>query len=117
MTLFFLQNIPKPKPNSNILDVGSGSGIIAGWLQSVEPSIHLHLVDSDAVALKAAKKNVKGAKYTCAWSVSNLQGGDKFDWVVSNPPVHQGRKDVYIHLQMYMNVCVYLCNMTNMCKH
>eukprot|EP00039_Didymoeca_costata_P002243 m.58595 g.58595 ORF g.58595 m.58595 type:complete len:902 (-) comp11187_c0_seq2:298-3003(-) len=90
MTLFFLQNIPKPKPNSNILDVGSGSGIIAGWLQSVEPSIHLHLVDSDAVALKAAKKNVKGAKYTCAWSVSNLQGGDKFDWVVSNPPVHQG---------------------------
>jgi len=56
-----------------------------------EPSLKVTMLDADAVALKAANRNV--AQATCLAS-DRWQALDdehtRFDWIVSNPPVHCG---------------------------
>ena len=90
MTVLLLDSLPVPKAGSAVLDFASGSGVIAAALRARDPSLKLHLLDADAVALKAAEKNVPDAEYYCTDRVSSILEEDdqELDWIVSNPPVH-----------------------------
>ena len=46
---------------SSVLDFASGSGVITAALTHRDPSLDLHMLDADAVALRAATKNVPDA--------------------------------------------------------
>lgn len=100
MTTALLRALPAPPPNASILDFACGSGAIAAALCTCAPSSTVHLLDADTVALEAANTNVPSADatFSCAgWPLAGRMGV-KYDWIVSNPPVHRGQPDDFVAL-------------------
>ena len=107
MTSALLDVLPDPPCGARIMDACCGSGVIAAVLAVAFPSASLHLLDADAVALDAARTNVPSAKRVMLASVwpdtatafprrhAEGKGPKKYDWIVSNPPVHRGQPDCF----------------------
>ena len=104
MTRALLSRLPTPPPGARVLDACCGSGTIAAALRHAPggDALRLHMLDADAVAIHAAKAvNVADAErhFLCAsWphtpSAFPSTGKPKrYDWIVSNPPVHHGQPD------------------------
>lgn len=78
------------KENSNILDIGTGSGCIAIALKKNLPQSTVTAVDISAEALEVAKKNAMKNKADVAFIHANILehslGNNKYDLIVSNPP-------------------------------
>ena len=75
-----------------ILDVGTGSGLIARMLMQRCPEAEVEGIDIDATAVEQAKEN--GVKAYCAklqeWQNDKSQiTNHKYDLIVSNPPYFQ----------------------------
>ena len=78
-----------PGSKSRVIDLGTGTGIIAITLKSLRPGIEMLATDIDAACLDLAQKNA--AQHAVAiefiqsdWYQSLALG--KFDTIVSNPP-------------------------------
>lgn len=78
------------QPNARIIDLGTGSGIIAITLAAEFPQLDVTAVDSSAKALHVAKKN---AHLNQTPNIHFLQsdwftelGTEKYDFIISNPP-------------------------------
>ncbi|MDN3587602.1 methyltransferase [Pedobacter aquatilis] len=77
-------------PNS-ILDIGTGTGVIALMLAQRFPEAQIYAIEIDEQASLTASKNFKNSKFnnrlTCAHtSIENFETKDKYDLIVSNPP-------------------------------
>lgn len=70
---------------SRILDIGTGSGLIARMLMQRCPEATVEGIDIDEAAVEQAKEN--GVKAHCA-KLQEWQGGP-YDLIVSNPPYFQ----------------------------
>lgn len=82
---------------ARVLDFGCGAGAIGAAVRQRAPDARLHLLDADAVAVAAAGENVPGA----AVYVSDGFGavpGLVVDRIVSNPPIHRGKREDYAAL-------------------
>ncbi len=94
MTQSLLDHMPTPASGSTVLDFACGSGIIGATLLEKQPSIALHMLDADSVATEAVRYNVRSA---CAVHLSDgwasVDPSLRFDFIVSNPPVHSGIAD------------------------
>ena len=102
MTAALLRALPTPPVKGAILDACCGSGVIAAALRArAGAQLDIHLLDADAVALDAARANVPTAArvFLCdGWpdtaSAFPKKGKPKkYEWIVSNPPVHHGQPD------------------------
>lgn len=83
-TGLLLRQLPAVKGQS-ALDFGAGTGVIARVL--VDLGAHVSMVESDAIALEAARANVPEATAILGRDLP----AERFDIIVSNPPIHQGR--------------------------
>ena len=72
-----------------MLDYGCGSGVIGAAALAQEPSIVLDMLDSDTVALEAARENVPGARAVSGTRLADA-GCKAYAAILSNPPLHQG---------------------------
>lgn len=88
-TRILLEVMDRPEDGARILDYGCGSGVIAGVLAARAEGLRLHLLDADAIALEAARKNVPGAHLMLGDSLDAVE--ESFDFIVSNPPYHRGK--------------------------
>ena len=104
MTSALLGALPTPHAHARILDYCCGSGTIAAALAAGPngSTLKLHLLDADAVAVDAARANVPSTArvlLSAGWphtpSAFPKKGNmpPKYDWIVSNPPVHRGQPD------------------------
>ena len=80
----------KHKPDAKLIDLGTGSGIIAITLAAECPQLEVTAVDSSIEALHIAKKN---AQLNQTQNIRFLQSdwltqvaNESFDFIVSNPP-------------------------------
>lgn len=92
MTAALLEVLPSPSARARVCDFACGSGTIAAYLLSREPSLRVDALDADAVALAAARVNVPSARVrppTNGWP-SRVK---RYHLIVSNPPVHKSRPD------------------------
>ncbi len=85
-----LARIPVDRP-CRVLDLGTGSGIIAITLAKLRPLAELVAVDVSPVALELAQANARNLKVDNVLFIesdwfSELNSVEKFDVIVSNPP-------------------------------
>ncbi|WP_316809227.1 tRNA1(Val) (adenine(37)-N6)-methyltransferase [Pedobacter agri] len=75
----------------NVLDIGTGTGVIALMLAQRYQEAEVHAVEIDQLAAEAARKNFEHSKFSERLSVdhisiSNYYPSQQFDLIVSNPP-------------------------------
>jgi 16S rRNA (guanine1207-N2)-methyltransferase len=76
---------------ARILDFASGAGMLSMVLARRHPTASFQLIDSDAVAVAAARENVPGALVLNGDSWGRLPSYRRYDAIVSNPPIHTGK--------------------------
>ncbi len=94
-----LKLLPADKPPVKIIDLGTGSGIIAITLATERPQVHVYASDNSPAALliaqrNADKHNIKNIQfYLSDWftAIPNTQ----FNLIVSNPP-YIARHDIHL---------------------
>ena len=73
------------------IDLGCGYGALATVVLRSPEVTSLRLVDLDRRAVEAARKNVIDPRATFEWAdVRTLEDGAELNFVVSNPPFHDG---------------------------
>lgn len=84
--------LPELPAGARVLDFACGAGLVAAVLLRRNPGAIVDLLDVDALALEAARRNVSGAARIVAsdaWEA--LDPAERYDVVVSNPPLHTGK--------------------------
>jgi len=103
-TELLLKNLPTPI-NGKTLDFGCGAGVISCFIGKKNPGSILYLVDVSALALTSAEKTL---------SLNTLQGtvypsdslyhlNDRYQYIVSNPPFHQGINTDYQTTESFLS--------------
>ena len=80
-----------PEGQSRILDIGTGTGLIALMMAQRYPEAQLSAVDIDSDAVAQARENVALSPFAARIAVSlcdikDFEGEQLFDAIVSNPP-------------------------------
>jgi 16S rRNA (guanine1207-N2)-methyltransferase len=96
-TQVLLKNLPR-KIKGRILDFGCGTGTIASYISQNREYEEIEMIDDDFLAIKSAQANIEAnnIELTEAFAsdgFSNIEG--RYNWIVSNPPFHQGIKTDY----------------------
>lgn len=87
-----LGSFAEPEDALNILDIGTGSGILALMMaQKSRPEARIMAIDIDEKAIAQAKDNVRLSPWpekvtTRLCALQSLNGTGPFDLIVSNPP-------------------------------
>lgn len=88
-TALLVQVLPPLKGHG--IDLGCGYGALATVVLRAPAVASLRMIDLDRRALSAAKKNVEDARARFEWDdVRTLEAAGTLDFVVSNPPFHDG---------------------------
>jgi len=102
-TEVLLAHLPE-KITGKVLDFGCGAGVIAAYIGTVYPDIKLSLLDVSALALHSAQTtlslNQLSGQFIASNSLSNVQ--ERYDFVISNPPFHQGVKTHYAATEQFL---------------
>lgn len=96
-TTLLLAHLPPLPSLARVLDYGCGSGIISAAALAQHPDLVLDLIDSDTVALEAARENVPGARIIAGARLADA-GKATYAAIVSNPPLHEGIAEDHAHL-------------------
>ena len=103
-TEILLENLPSII-SGKILDFGCGAGIIAAYIGTLHPEVKLSLVDVSALALYSAREtlvlNQLSGDFIASNSLSHVT--KRYDFVVSNPPFHQGIKTNYTATEQFLS--------------
>lgn len=93
-------------PNTTLLDVGCGYGIIGITLSKIA-SVQSTLVDVNKRALHLAKMNAKNLGVDAAIFESDVYSNvsGKYDVIITNPPIRAGKQKV---MQFLLEACDYL---------
>lgn len=96
-TALLLKYLPR-KLKGRILDFGCGAGIISSYISRHFEFDEIEMIDDDVFAILSAQKNIEENKipYTEAYLSNGLgEVEERYNWIISNPPFHQGVKTEY----------------------
>jgi 16S rRNA (guanine1207-N2)-methyltransferase len=97
-TALLIGALPPLRADARVLDYGCGSGVIGACAAAQAPAIALDLLDSDSVALEAARANVPGARLILGATLTGA-GATRYDAILSNPPLHKGLAEDHAQLE------------------
>jgi 16S rRNA G1207 methylase RsmC len=93
---YFLENLPKVKPQSKVIDLGCGNGVIGLSVLATEPTAELHFIDESHMAMASCQINIENnlpeALTNCQFQLNDCLTsveGASVDLVLCNPPFHQ----------------------------
>ena len=93
-TALLLQALAGMKLDGDVLDFACGAGIIGACIAKLNSDTTVTLLDTSALALKACSETLElnhlNGLVLASNGLSEVSG--KFDFVVSNPPIHAGAK-------------------------
>ena len=95
-TRLLLENINLNGKNS-FLDMGCGCGVVGLFLLKNNPQYIIDMVDVNNRALELTKKSLNKNKLEANvfYSDTYLNINKKYDCIITNPPIHAGKKVVY----------------------
>jgi 16S rRNA (guanine1207-N2)-methyltransferase len=91
-TYFLLLHLPRDF-RGNGADLGCGTGIISRFMLETNPGIkNILCVDADARAIDMTRRNITDARMAAVWRAVGQEEipAKALDWVVMNPPFHEG---------------------------
>jgi 16S rRNA (guanine1207-N2)-methyltransferase len=88
-TALLVSVLPPLRAGARVLDYGCGTGAIAAAVLAARPDAGVEGMDSDTVALQAARENVPAARLTLGTGLADARERD-YAAILSNPPLHQG---------------------------
>lgn len=95
-TRLLIENINLNNKNS-FLDMGCGCGVVGLYLLKNNPQYNIDMIDVNNRALeltkKALNKNHLNANVFYSDTYNNIN--KKYDCIITNPPIHAGKKVVY----------------------
>lgn len=79
----------------NILDVGCGYGVIGIYFAKI--GFDVDMIDINKRALHLSEMNAKENKVYCNIFESDIYSNvnDKYDYIITNPPIRAGKKVIY----------------------
>ena len=95
-TRLLLENINLNGKNS-FLDMGCGCGVVGLFLLKNNPQYIIDMVDVNNRALELTKKSLNKNKLEANvfYSDTYININKKYDCIITNPPIHAGKKVVY----------------------
>lgn len=94
-TRVLLQDLPTLEPGQRALDFACGAGLIGKVLLRRSTGARVDLLDIDALAVEAARRNVPEAERVLASDGWEAVGDARYHLVISNPPLHAGKGSDY----------------------
>ena len=92
-TQFLIENIQLNDSEQTILDLGSGNGVIACYINKIYPNRKIHLLDDSYAAHISGQLNLNEPNTTHHWHYElSTVAPTKFDLIVTNPPFHFGHE-------------------------
>ncbi len=92
-TEILLRGLEGLKPRKQVLDFCAGVGVVGVWAKLRWPEAEVSLLEVDAPSLEAAKQNLPGAPSFLSDSWRELPKAERFDAIISNPPIHRGTEE------------------------
>ena len=95
-TRSLLETIDTDAITGNVLDFGCGYGPIGIYIASMT-NAHVHMIDINRRSLELARKNVNLNHVNVTIYESNIYENvtEKFDYIISNPPIRVGKTILY----------------------
>lgn len=95
-TRTLLETINLDKITGKVLDFGCGYGPIGIYLAKKQ-ELEVHMIDINRRSLELARKNVNLNHVNVTIYESDIYSNvnDKFDFIISNPPIRVGKKILY----------------------
>lgn len=102
-TQLLLESLSAPM-KGRVLDMGCGAGVIGATLCRRNPGLNVEMVDSNALAVTASEWTIResglAANVHASDGFSAVKG--TFDWIVSNPPFHDGIATDYRFVEKFI---------------
>lgn len=103
---FFIPHIKVEASDSQILDLASGSGILAHTARQLNPSATIHLMDDSFLAVSSGQLNLGDHNVLHHYNDTLAEFKDElFDLVISNPPFHfEYETNIEVTLSLFKDV-------------
>ncbi|WP_440877513.1 methyltransferase [Thalassotalea sp. PLHSN55] len=93
---YFMQNLPKVSPDTKVIDLGCGNGVIGLSVLAAQPQAQVQFFDESYMAIASAQANIEQnlpeATAQCQFHLNDcltsVEGGS-VDLILCNPPFHQ----------------------------
>jgi len=93
---YFIENLPKVEPNSKVIDLGCGNGVIGLSVLASEPSAQVQFFDESHMAITSAEQNLKDnlpdligqCQFYLNDCLTDVES-NSVDLILCNPPFHQ----------------------------
>lgn len=105
-TQFLMEHLVVKQEEKEIMDLASGNGVLAKFVQGQNPEASVLLMDDFNLAIESSKLNVNADKATfLCEDIMNDLADNTFDLVVSNPPFHfEHENNIEVTLQLMKHV-------------
>ena len=93
---YFIENLPKIKANSQVIDLGCGNGVVGLSVLASEPSAQVQFIDESQMAITSAEQNIHAnlpelinqCQFHLNDCLTNIES-NSVDLILCNPPFHQ----------------------------
>ncbi|MBU2871812.1 methyltransferase [Colwellia sp. E2M01] len=93
---YFIENLPKVAPNTKVIDLGCGNGVLGLTVLADQPEAQVQFIDESCMAIASAKLNIETnlpdvieqCEFILNDCLSDIEGGS-VDLILCNPPFHQ----------------------------
>jgi 16S rRNA (guanine1207-N2)-methyltransferase len=100
-TAMLLAYLPEVRAGARVLDFGCGTGVIGAAVLARQPQTVVDLVDADTLAIEAVRENVPAGRAIVGDRLAAV-GQDRYDAIVSNPPLHAGVAEDHGAMQRFI---------------
>lgn len=101
-----LETIANLDISGKVADLGCGIGVIGILVKKYHPEIDLTMIDvnENAVSISLLNSQLYGQnnRSIVSFGLNNLKG-EKFDYILSNPPIRTGKKVIYQLFEQSIN--------------
>ncbi len=93
---YFIENLPKVSPDTQVIDLGCGNGVIGLTVLAEQPNVNIQFIDESAMAIASAEQNIKQnfpqllgqCQFTLNDCLTDI-ASNSVDLILCNPPFHQ----------------------------